>query len=536
MRTGSGSNIAVAVPIHPVTSSPSNFAVTYGGSSVSEGSAESTSNAWWWESDSHTLYLQFASLTTTLVDVGISFDTDTDLFATRYNWTQSYDMGQRSGSNGLYIANRYLTTFIYPKPLSTADNNINCANANECEEAGMQAESRAHQDGGPDESTDCMERVAVHVDDVVRSDTAGATHAYQDDIKWKLTENASWITSESNSGFTIVQHSDDTAVSGTTGGWAQQLNNGITAVRTQNYYAGKRYIKNVYEFTNTDTSAHKYPMVWEREQWHATDRQANDHGRYQGDSSDVNMEQRVSMSGYSCPWQTSYDSGTYINMGVIYDKDDPADYGVFAVEPFLGSSSTYHAEWPISITSGHATQTTDQTGFEKTWASVAPDETVSFTFWHVHNAESNWNDIASAMDADCAEINPSGTVSILIGDGDIEYGMVQTSQDTTSSGVDDTQTITNNGDVAEDFEIMGQDSADWTLAGSAGDAIYAHKWCITNCDSSPTWNALTTAYQTLVTNIASTSYQDVDFQVTVPTANAGNNEQDVDIMIRATEH
>jgi hypothetical protein len=274
-------------------------------------------------------------------------------------------------------------------------------------------------------------------------------------------------------------------------------------------------------------------MVWEREQWHGTDRATNDSGRFYGDTSDRVVEERIALDSFSCPWQTAYDTGTFINMGMIFDKDDLPDYGIFAVEPFLAPTT---AEWPISITEDHATNTADQTGFEKTWASVGAGQTATFTFWHVHNAESSWNNIASAMDADCAEINPSGTVSILIGDGDIAYGLVQTSEDTTSSGVDDTQTATNNGDVAEDFEIMGQDSADWTLAGSAGDATYAHKWCITNCDSSPTWTAITNAYTTLVENIASTSYQDVDFQVTVPTSNAGSNEQDVDITIRAIEH
>ncbi len=392
MQSGTGTNFAVAVPIHPDTSSPSNFTVAYNGSSVSAGSAESTSNAWWYNSTSHTLYLQFASLTTTLVDVDITFDTDTDLFATRFNWTYTADMGSRRYANGIIIANQYLTAPIYGLPQA------DCANDNECEAAGMQAETRAHEAGGPDESTDCMERPAVHVDDTPVADNR--TLGYRYDIKWKPTEWADWITEQDNNHFVIVENSDDTA----TTGWGQQLDNGIAALRTQTYYAGERYIKNVYAFTNNDSSSHKYPMVWEREQWHATDRQANDHGRFQGDTSDVVMEQRVSMSGYTCPWQTAYDSGTYINMGLVYDKNNLPDYGIFAVEPFLAPDT---AEWPIGITSSHGTQTTDQTGFEKTWSSVAPDETVSFTFWHVHNAESSWANIESAMDADCAELNTS---------------------------------------------------------------------------------------------------------------------------------
>jgi hypothetical protein len=527
MNTGTGTNFAVAVPIYPTTSSPSNFTVAYNGSSISQGTAASTVNAWWYESTSHTLYLQFASLTTTLVDVDITFDNDTDLFATRYNWTMTADMGTRKGSNGLYIANQYLTTFYYGKPLSTADNNVACS-GNECEMTGMQAESRAHETGGPDESTDCMERIAVHVDDTPRSDGTGY---YQYDTKWKQSETPSWIISQSNSQFVLETNSDDTASTG----WAQQLNNGIAAKRTQTIYSGKRYIKNEYVFTNNGASAHKYPMVWEREQWHSTDRQTNDHGRFQGDTSDVVMEQRQSMSGYSCPWQTSYDSGTYINMGMVYDANNLPDYGVFAVEAFLAPTT---AEWPLSITNPHATQTTDQTGFEKTWASVGVGSTASFTFWHVHNAESSWANIATAMDADCDELNASTVISLTISDGTIGYGnvIVGTPKDTTSGGLNDTQTVTNNGNVAEDFEIQGINTANWTLGASAGDAIYKHAWCTSNCDSSPTWNALTAAYQTLVTNIGVSSAQDFDLQVTVPTVNSGTNQQDVSVTVRAIEH
>jgi len=344
--------------------------------------------------------LQFASLTTTLVDVDIDFQSDTDLFATRYNWTYTYDMGSRKGSNGLYIANQYLTTFYYGKPFSTADNNVACS-GNECEMTGMQAESRAHPTtGGADQSTDCMERIAVHVDDVIRSD--GTTY-YQYDTKWKQTETASWIISENNNQMVLVTNSDDTASTG----WAQQLNNGIAAHRTQTIYAGKRYIKNVYDFTNNDSVAHKYPMVWEREQWHGTDRAVNDQGRFYGDTSDRAMEQRISMSGFTCPWQTAYDTGTFINTGVVYNKSDLSNlYAVFAgdtVSPFGAFLAAATAEWPIQISS--VATNAHQTGFENTWVSVAPSETVSYTFWHVHNSETSWANINTAMNADCAEVN-----------------------------------------------------------------------------------------------------------------------------------
>jgi len=133
---------------------------------------------------------------------------------------------------------------------------------------------------------------------------------------------------------------------------------------------------------------------------------------------------------------------------------------------------------------------------------------------------------------------PIISVSLESGSGTVTYGTVVTSQDTTSSGVNQTQTVKNDGNVAEDFDIKGQDSADWTLGATAGSATYEHAWCTSSCDSTPTWNALTTTYDSnyLVSNIAPSSTQDFDLQINVPTSNAGNNQQSVDVFIQATQH
>ncbi len=164
------SNAAVAIPFHPVTSSIGNIAVKFNGVAVPQGTAASTVDCWWWDAGQHTLYLQKASLSTTEVDVDLTFDSDTDLFATRYDRVNTADMGNREFYNGLMISNRYWTTFVY---------------GGGHEHAGMQAESRAHEPGALDVSTDCMERIAVHVDNVARSDSSGN---YSYDIKWKQQE------------------------------------------------------------------------------------------------------------------------------------------------------------------------------------------------------------------------------------------------------------------------------------------------------------------------------------------------------------
>jgi len=133
-----------------------------------------------------------------------------------------------------------------------------------------------------------------------------------------------------------------------------------------------------------------------------------------------------------------------------------------------------------------------------------------------------------------------GIVSITLdtGSGTVTYGFVATSQDTTNSGVNQTQTVKNNGNVAEDFDIKGQNSANWALGTSAGDAIYKHEWCTSNCDSSPIWNVMTTTYDSdyLATNVAVNNTVDFDLKVTIPSSNPGTNQQNIDVFIRAIQH
>jgi len=126
-------------------------------------------------------------------------------------------------------------------------------------------------------------------------------------------------------------------------------------------------------------------------------------------------------------------------------------------------------------------------------------------------------------------------VSVTVSDGTIAYGTVSTSatEDTTTGGKDDSQTATNNGNVSEDLNILGQDSTAWTLGATAGSETYTHKFCITTCDSSPTWTALTTSYQTLTTAVAASGTQAFDLQIGAPTATTTYTEQSVDVTVQA---
>lgn len=126
-------------------------------------------------------------------------------------------------------------------------------------------------------------------------------------------------------------------------------------------------------------------------------------------------------------------------------------------------------------------------------------------------------------------------ISVSVSDGTVAYGTLSTSatQDTTSSGLDDSQTASNGGNVTEDFNIQGKNSTNWTLGNTAGSETYTHKFCTTTCDSSPIWTVLTTSYQTLATGISASGNQIFDLQIGTPTSTSNYTQQSVDVTVQA---
>ena len=126
-------------------------------------------------------------------------------------------------------------------------------------------------------------------------------------------------------------------------------------------------------------------------------------------------------------------------------------------------------------------------------------------------------------------------ISVSVSDGSVAYGTIAlgSSQDTTASGVNDSQTATNDGNVAEDFNIEGVDTTGWTLAAATGSDQYVHEF---STDSGSNWTALTTSYQTLATNIASSSTQTFDLRVWVPSSTTHYDEQNPNVTIQASAH
>ncbi|KKR81513.1 MAG: Wsc4p [Candidatus Daviesbacteria bacterium GW2011_GWA1_41_61] len=124
-------------------------------------------------------------------------------------------------------------------------------------------------------------------------------------------------------------------------------------------------------------------------------------------------------------------------------------------------------------------------------------------------------------------------ISVTVTDGTVAYGTLATSVSADTNPAD-TQTATNNGNITENFNILGQNSANWTLGAAAGANTYVHKFCTATCTTPPTnYTALTTSYQTLATSVAASGTQTFDLEISTPTSSTNYTAQSVDITVQA---
>lgn len=127
-------------------------------------------------------------------------------------------------------------------------------------------------------------------------------------------------------------------------------------------------------------------------------------------------------------------------------------------------------------------------------------------------------------------------ISVAVSDGTVSYGVLgtNTSKSTIAADLNDLQTATNDGNVNEDFNIRGNNSASWTLAAAAGADQYVHRFCTATCTSPPTnFTALTTSYQTLSNSETPAGTQTFDLQIVTPTSSTVYTQQSVDVTVQA---
>ncbi len=147
-----------------------------------------------------------------------------------------------------------------------------------------------------------------------------------------------------------------------------------------------------------------------------------------------------------------------------------------------------------------------------------------------------------------ATVTPQN-ISVTVTDGSVAYGTLDlsASKDTTSGGVNDTQTATNDGNVAEDFNITSTDATGgttWTLASTIGANQFKHSFCTAGsgspdpCDATPTWNAITTAgnYQALASNIAASATNLFDLKLDTPSSTTDYVQKSITVTVQAVLH
>lgn len=119
--------------------------------------------------------------------------------------------------------------------------------------------------------------------------------------------------------------------------------------------------------------------------------------------------------------------------------------------------------------------------------------------------------------------------------GGISFGSVaqNSTKDTTTAGVNDSTTATNNGSVTEKLSIKAGNSTNWTLGASAGSETYTMKFCTTNCDTTPSWTSMSTDYATLAASVAKDGTQVFDLQVGTPTSTTATGQQSITVTVLA---
>ncbi len=129
------------------------------------------------------------------------------------------------------------------------------------------------------------------------------------------------------------------------------------------------------------------------------------------------------------------------------------------------------------------------------------------------------------------------TISVTVSDGVVTYGTIpaNTTKSTCSTELNDAQTVTNNGNVNENFNIRGQNSANWTLGATAGSNQYVQKFLNGTCSTFSGGTALTTSDQSFATGIAPSGTATLNLQINTPNPSTVYTQQSVDVTITAVQ-
>lgn len=126
---------------------------------------------------------------------------------------------------------------------------------------------------------------------------------------------------------------------------------------------------------------------------------------------------------------------------------------------------------------------------------------------------------------------------ILTTDGTVSYGILPagTSKDTTASGLNDTQTAQNNGNVTENFNIKTSNATggtQWTIGAAPSSDVFVHEF---STNGGGAWTKFTVAdsYQALATGIAASGTQNFDLKITVPSSSSDYQQKTITVTVQA---
>lgn len=131
-------------------------------------------------------------------------------------------------------------------------------------------------------------------------------------------------------------------------------------------------------------------------------------------------------------------------------------------------------------------------------------------------------------------------VSVAVTDGNVSYGVLGlgTTKDTTATGVNETQTATNNGNVSVDLKIRSSDATSagtpWNLAGTAASDAFTHEFSINSGSSWTDFDTDNNVNVTLANGVAALGTQDFDLRIGTPTASTDQLEHTITVTVLAT--
>ena len=131
-----------------------------------------------------------------------------------------------------------------------------------------------------------------------------------------------------------------------------------------------------------------------------------------------------------------------------------------------------------------------------------------------------------------ARVTPQ-IIAVSVDVENVDYGVLNVNDISDPSAV---ITATNDGNVAEKFEIMSSDSTDWTISNTAvGADIFMHEFA-TDDDTYTNYTAMDdTAYNTLDASVAKEGTQLFKLKLKMPSSTAVTTEQSTTVTVLATE-